>query len=303
MPRRPDAGQCRTSIARRMPFRPISRPASPPANMICRRRRAITRKASRTIRAMQQHPVAGLLLCHHLRAISRARANMPAQIVAKSPDERSARLALAVIAFKHKDYAEARKQLVALRQGTVSGPGRVAVRWLGRGRQRRCGRRHGRHEDSLAARSGAEGLAAFHTALIADYLGRPRGGRRIQEGAGCQPRQPARDPGLWPFSGTGGPGTRTRKRFTRNLERRRRCADRQGRAGAHCRATRSPSLSCATPEDGAAEGAVRHGGLADRRGRAPISPFSICAWRFICGPTWRLASSAAGRPFRSPGQI
>ena len=33
------------------------------------------------------------------------------QIVAKTPDDRSARLALAVIAFKHKDYAEARKNL------------------------------------------------------------------------------------------------------------------------------------------------------------------------------------------------
>ena len=33
------------------------------------------------------------------------------QMVAKTPDDRSARLALAVIAFKHKDYAEARKNL------------------------------------------------------------------------------------------------------------------------------------------------------------------------------------------------
>ena len=36
-----------------------------------------------------------------------------------TPDDRAARLALAVVAFKHKDYADARKQLVAFGQGTV----------------------------------------------------------------------------------------------------------------------------------------------------------------------------------------
>ena len=39
------------------------------------------------------------------------------QIVTKTPDERSARLALAVIAFKHKDYAEVRKQLALSAKG------------------------------------------------------------------------------------------------------------------------------------------------------------------------------------------
>ena len=56
------------------------------------------------------------------RAISTAPANMPTQVVATTPDDRSARLALAVIAFKHKDYAEARKQFVAVGQGTVHRP-------------------------------------------------------------------------------------------------------------------------------------------------------------------------------------
>jgi tetratricopeptide (TPR) repeat protein len=38
-------------------------------------------------------------------------------VVASTPDDRAARLALAVIAFKHKDYAEVRKQLALSAKG------------------------------------------------------------------------------------------------------------------------------------------------------------------------------------------
>ena len=62
---------------------------------------------------------AGLLLCHHLGRFRRRRQICPGQVVATTPDDRAARLALAVVAFKHKDYADARKQSVAVGQGAV----------------------------------------------------------------------------------------------------------------------------------------------------------------------------------------
>jgi tetratricopeptide (TPR) repeat protein len=92
------------------------------------------------------------------------------EIVAKAPDARSARLALAVIAFRHKDYAEARKNLSLSAKGpfqslvvslfdawgaAASGDAKAAMTDM----------------NSLASQSGVEGLAAFHTALIADFLG------------------------------------------------------------------------------------------------------------------------------------
>ena len=94
------------------------------------------------------------------------------QIVAKSSDERSARLALAVIAFKHKNYADARKNLSL----SAKGPFQALVVSLFDGwAAAASGDDAGAMADmkQLAAQSGAEGLAAFHTALIADYLGRP----------------------------------------------------------------------------------------------------------------------------------
>jgi tetratricopeptide (TPR) repeat protein len=93
------------------------------------------------------------------------------QIVAKTPDERSARLALAVIAFKHKDYAEARKHLSL----SAKGPFQTLVVSLFDGWAAAAGGdAAGALADmkTLGTQSGAEGLAAFHTALIADYMGR-----------------------------------------------------------------------------------------------------------------------------------
>ena len=42
-------------------------------------------------------------------------------VVAATPDDRAARLALAVIGFKHKDYAEVRKQLSLSAKGPFTG--------------------------------------------------------------------------------------------------------------------------------------------------------------------------------------
>jgi tetratricopeptide (TPR) repeat protein len=94
------------------------------------------------------------------------------QIVAKTPDERSARLALAVIAFKHHNYGEARKNLSL----SAKGPFQTLVVSLFDGwAAAASGDAAGAMADmaSLSTQSGAEGLAAFHSALIADYLGRP----------------------------------------------------------------------------------------------------------------------------------
>jgi tetratricopeptide (TPR) repeat protein len=94
------------------------------------------------------------------------------QIVAKTPDERSARLALAVIAFKHKDYAEARRNLSL----SAKGPFQTLVVSLFDGwAAAASGDAAGAMADmkTLSEQSGAEGLAAFHTALIADYLAQP----------------------------------------------------------------------------------------------------------------------------------
>jgi tetratricopeptide (TPR) repeat protein len=94
------------------------------------------------------------------------------QIVAKSPDERSARLALAVIAFKHRNYAEARKNLSL----SAKGPFQALVvslfdSWAAAASNDAAGAMDDMKQ--LGAQTGAEGLAAFHTALIADYLGQP----------------------------------------------------------------------------------------------------------------------------------
>ena len=94
------------------------------------------------------------------------------QIVTQTPDDRSARLALAVIAFKHRNYADARKNLSL----SAKGPFQALVVSLFDGwAAAASGDAAGATADmkTLSTQSGAEGLSAFHTALIADFLGRP----------------------------------------------------------------------------------------------------------------------------------
>lgn len=94
------------------------------------------------------------------------------EMVAKSPDERSARLTLAVLAFKHKDYAGARKNLSLSAKGPFQS---LVVSLFDAWGAAASGDAAGAMADmkSLSAQSGVEGLAAFHTALIADYLKQP----------------------------------------------------------------------------------------------------------------------------------
>jgi len=94
------------------------------------------------------------------------------EMVAHSPDERSARLALAVIAFRHKDYAGARKNLSLSAKGPFQS---LVVSLFDAWGAAASGDAAGATADmkALASQSGVEGLAAFHSALIADYLGQP----------------------------------------------------------------------------------------------------------------------------------
>ncbi|HEX4270349.1 MAG TPA: tetratricopeptide repeat protein [Rhizomicrobium sp.] len=91
-------------------------------------------------------------------------------VVAASPDDRAARLALAVIDFKHKDYADVRKQLSQSAKGpfttlTLS----LFDAWAAAALHDTAGMQ----KDILAlqGQKGAEGMAAFHAALMQDYLG------------------------------------------------------------------------------------------------------------------------------------
>jgi tetratricopeptide (TPR) repeat protein len=91
-------------------------------------------------------------------------------VVAATPDDRAARLALAVVGFKHKDYAEVRKQL------SLSAKGPFTVLTLSLFDAWAAAAQHdgtGVEKDlaSLTAQKGAESMAAFHTALIQDYSG------------------------------------------------------------------------------------------------------------------------------------
>ena len=90
------------------------------------------------------------------------------RVIAKTPDDRSARLALAVIAFKHKDYTEARKQLAA------SGKGPLTVfvaslfdAWAAAAQGDSAN--VAADLKTLSGLSGTENVAAFHAALIADF--------------------------------------------------------------------------------------------------------------------------------------
>ena len=98
-----------------------------------------------------------------------AAAGYAAKVVEKTPDDRAARLALAVAAFKHKDYAGVRKNLAA----SAKGPFTVLTVSLFDGwAAAALGDAAGAAADmkALAGQKGAEPVAAFHAALMADFL-------------------------------------------------------------------------------------------------------------------------------------
>ncbi|MBS0471761.1 MAG: tetratricopeptide repeat protein [Proteobacteria bacterium] len=92
------------------------------------------------------------------------------RIVAKSPDDRAARLALAVAAMKKHDYAGARKQIALSARGpfaslTIS----LFDAWAAAG----MGDKKAAIDDlgSLKTMGGADAFAVFHLALIAEFTG------------------------------------------------------------------------------------------------------------------------------------
>jgi tetratricopeptide (TPR) repeat protein len=97
-------------------------------------------------------------------------ASYAAKVIAAAPDDRAARLALAVSAFKHKDYAGVRQQLAASAKGpftvlTVSLFDAWAAAAMGDNNAVAADMK------TLGGESGAESVAAFHAALIADFQG------------------------------------------------------------------------------------------------------------------------------------
>src|SRR5579859_2623628 len=91
-------------------------------------------------------------------------------VVTASPDDRAARLALAVIGFKHKDYAEVRKQLSLSAKGPFT---TLTTSLFDAWAAAAMHDAPGMQKDLVALnqQSGAENLAAFHTALLQDFLG------------------------------------------------------------------------------------------------------------------------------------
>jgi tetratricopeptide (TPR) repeat protein len=99
-----------------------------------------------------------------------AAAAYAAKVVTTTSDDRAARLALAVAAFRHKDYAGVRKNLAASAKGpftvlTVSLFDGWAAAATGDATAAAADMK------TLAGQSGAESVAAFHAALMADFLG------------------------------------------------------------------------------------------------------------------------------------
>jgi tetratricopeptide (TPR) repeat protein len=91
-------------------------------------------------------------------------------VVAAQSDDRAARLALAVIAFKHKDYADVRKQLSQSAKGPFTALTLALFdAWAAAAQHDTQGMQ--KDIQTLLGQKGAEGMASFHAALIEDYLG------------------------------------------------------------------------------------------------------------------------------------
>ena len=92
-------------------------------------------------------------------------------VVAATPDDRAARLALAVIAFKRKDYADVRRHL----SQSAKGPFTVLTlslfdAWAAAALRDTAGIE--KDLQALTEQKGAENMAAFHTALLQHHPGK-----------------------------------------------------------------------------------------------------------------------------------
>ena len=91
-------------------------------------------------------------------------------VVTSAPDDRSARLTLAVIAFKKKDYAEARRNLSLSAKGPFT---TLTLSLFDAWAAAALNDKPGMEKDlaSLAAEKGAENIAAFHMGLLSEFAG------------------------------------------------------------------------------------------------------------------------------------
>jgi tetratricopeptide (TPR) repeat protein len=98
-------------------------------------------------------------------------ARYASRVVAATPDDRAARLALAVMAFKRKDYADVRHHLTL----SARGPFTVLTLSLFDAWAAAASKDEpavAKDIADLAGQKGAENIAAYHAALLADYLGK-----------------------------------------------------------------------------------------------------------------------------------
>jgi tetratricopeptide (TPR) repeat protein len=122
--------------------------------------------------------------------------------VAVTQDERSARLTLAVMSLKRKDYADARKH-VSL---SAKGPFSVLTlslfdAWAAAAQRDEAGMQ--KDLQTLLEQAGTESMAAFHTALLREYLGQAVAAETAYKKA----------------LGTGAPSPRVLEAYGRFLER------------------------------------------------------------------------------------
>jgi tetratricopeptide (TPR) repeat protein len=91
-------------------------------------------------------------------------------VVAATPDDRSARLTLAVIAFKKKDYAEARRNLSLSAKGPFT---TLTLALFDAWAAAALSDKAGMEKDiaALNGEKGAENIAAFHKGLLSEFSG------------------------------------------------------------------------------------------------------------------------------------
>ena len=97
-------------------------------------------------------------------------AKLAERVVAAQADDRAARLTLAVAALKHRDYAGARKQMSLSAKGPFSSLTVSLIdAWAAAGQGDKAA---GEAElAALRAQGGADALAMYHLALLADFVG------------------------------------------------------------------------------------------------------------------------------------
>jgi tetratricopeptide (TPR) repeat protein len=199
-----------------------------------------------------------------------AAARYATAVVATEPDNRAARLALAVVAFRHKDYAEVRRQLSLSAKGpftalTIS----LFDGWAAAGQNDKAAVK--RDLVALSGQKGAQNMAAFHAALFADFMGQPDADALYQKALASGPVTP-----------------RVLEAYGRFLERAGRGADAADLYRSHnaegglasvtgpglqrIAAGTKPDALIRSPEDGAAEALF---GIAASLGDVPSADISI----------------------------